>query len=67
MTGAFDPARVGRPTVAHRILLEAMLWVIRVGSAWQTVYTRYKQWLKSGLWAQIVRILGSAMSSSQVA
>ncbi len=71
------PARVGRPIVAHRTLLEAMLWIIRVGAAWhtipqafapwQTVYTRYKQWLKSGLWAQIVRILGTALPSSQVA
>ena len=69
------PARMGRPIVAHRTLLEAILWVIRGGSAWQTipdtfapwqtVYTRYRQWLKSGLWAQIVRILGSAMPSLQ--
>jgi transposase len=69
------PARLGRPIVAHRTLLEAMLWVIRVGSAWhaipdsfapwQTVYTRYKQWLKLGLWAQIVRILGPATPCPQ--
>jgi hypothetical protein len=64
------PARLGRPIVTHRTLPEAILWAIRVGSAWhtipnafapwQTVYTRYKQWLKSGLWAQIIRILGPA-------
>jgi hypothetical protein len=28
---------------------------------WQTVDTRYKQWLKSGLWTHIVRILGPAL------
>jgi transposase len=25
---------------------------------WQTVYTRYKEWAKAGLWSQIVAILG---------
>lgn len=63
------PARVGRPSIAHRQLLEAILWVIRHGLSWhsipdsfgpwETVYTRYKQWLKSGLWSRIVLILNS--------
>ncbi len=65
------PARLGRPLIAHRQLLEAMLWVIHRGMAWhtlpvcfgpwETVYTRYKQWLKSGLWSQIVLVLTSQM------
>lgn len=63
------PARLGRPLVSHHTLLQAILWVVRFGAAWhaipasfapwQTVYTRYKQWLKSGLWSKIVLILTS--------
>jgi hypothetical protein len=63
-----SPARVGRPAVAHHQLLQAMLWVMHAGLSWhavplafgpwQTVYTRYKQWAKAGLWSQIVAILG---------
>ncbi len=63
------PARLGRPVIAHRQLLEAMLWIIHRGVAWhtlpdsfgpwETVYTRYKHWLRSGLWSQIVLILTS--------
>jgi len=62
-----EPARLGRPLISHRPLLDAMLWVIHRGLAWhtlpihfgpwETVYMRYKQWLKSGLWSQIVAIL----------
>lgn len=62
------PARVGRPALAHRHLLQAMLFVMHRGlswhavplsfGAWQTVYTRYNQWTKSSLWSRIVAILG---------
>jgi len=63
------PARVGPPSSAHRQLLEAILWLIHHGLSWhsipdrfgpwQTVYTRYKQWLRAGLWSRIVLILNS--------
>jgi SRSO17 transposase len=59
--------RAGRPAVAHRQLLEGMLFVMQVGVSWhqvppafgpwQTVYTRYQAWLKAGLWTRIVSIL----------
>jgi hypothetical protein len=68
------PARVGRPSVSHRHLLQAMLSVMHAGLSWhavplafgpwQTVYTRYKQWVKAGLWSQIVFILGSVPFSN---
>jgi SRSO17 transposase len=70
-----QPARVGRPLIAHRQLLEAMLWVMHAGVAWQaipdafgpweTVYTRYKQWLRTGLWSRILLILGPPAPFSQ--
>jgi SRSO17 transposase len=66
--------RVGRPTTPHRQLLEAMLAVMHQGVAWrslpaalgpwQTVYDRYNEWVKSGLWAQIVPILGDCTPSA---
>jgi SRSO17 transposase len=62
------PARVGRPAVSHRHLLQAMLYIMHRGlswhavpssfGAWQTVYTRYNEWAKSSLWSRIVAILG---------
>jgi hypothetical protein len=70
------PARVGRPSIAHRQLLEAILWVIHHGLSWhsvpdyfgpwETVYTRYKQWLKTGLWSRIIFILNSQTPSLSV-
>ena len=62
------PARVGRPAVSHRHLLQAMLWVMQRGLSWhavppslgpwQTVYTRYQEWTKADLWSRMVAILG---------
>ena len=69
------PARVGRPAVSHRHLLQAMLYIMHRGlswhaipvsfGAWQTVYTRYNQWTKSNLWTRIVAILGPLSFSNQ--
>jgi SRSO17 transposase len=62
------PAHVGRPAASHRHLLQAMLWVMHAGLSWHavpvsfgpwhTVYTRYNQWAKAGLWSPMVSILG---------
>ncbi|HEU0128367.1 MAG TPA: transposase [Pseudonocardiaceae bacterium] len=61
-------SRLGRPHIPHRQLLEGMIAVMQLGLAWrslppsfgpwQTVYDRYAEWLKQGIWAQIVAILG---------
>jgi|WetSurMetagenome_2_1015567.scaffolds.fasta_scaffold199176_3 putative transposase len=44
----------GRPSRPHRMMLEAMLWILRTGApwrdlppeygSWQTVYTRFSRW-----------------------
>jgi SRSO17 transposase len=62
--------RIGRPTSAPRRLLEGMLWIMSHGRTWralppsfgpwQTVQGRYQQWVKGGIWAQVVQILGAA-------
>jgi transposase len=50
-----------------RQALEAMVWVMQHGvawravpetlAAWHTLYTRYQQWVKAGIWQQVVQIL----------
>ena len=50
------PGSTGRP---HRIMLEAMLWILRPGApwrdlppeygSWQTVYTRFSRWSQKGV------------------
>jgi SRSO17 transposase len=69
-----SPARVGRPAVAHRHLLQAMLAIMHSGLSWhavpvsfgpwQTVYTRYKEWTKAGFWSPIVAVLDSVPFSN---
>ena len=49
----------GRPAKPHRPLVEAMIWILRTGAPWrdlpgtygpwQTVYTRFSRWSKSGV------------------
>jgi len=61
------PSPMGRPPQDHRQLLAGMLWVMRAGAAWRevpdhfgpwhTVYTRYQEWCRTGLWPQILAIL----------
>jgi SRSO17 transposase len=57
----------GRPPREARGVLEAMLWVMGHGSTWRqlppergarfAVQRRYGQWVKAGIWEQIVAIL----------
>ncbi len=57
----------GRPAQDHRRLLGGILWVMRTGATWRevpdhfghwhTVYTRYRDWQRSGLWSRILKIL----------
>ncbi len=49
----------GRPAKAHRPMVEAMIWILRTGAPWrdlpvaygpwQSVYTRFSRWSKSGV------------------
>lgn len=61
--------RPGRKTDTERYLLAGILWVMATGAAWRevpadfggwhTVYTRYHEWQKAGVWPQVVSLLGS--------
>lgn len=66
------PARQPRPwrkVDAERRLLAGILWVMATGAAWRetpasfggwhTVYSRYHDWRKAGIWPQVVSLLGS--------
>src|SRR5207253_5065201 len=60
-------SREGRPPQQARGILETVLWVMAHRGAWRalpaelgarhTVQRRYLQWLKAGVWDQIVAIL----------
>lgn len=56
--------QIGRPNHEHRPLVAGMLWIARTGSSWrdlpqefgpwETVYTRYNRWKKTGIWQRIL-------------
>ena len=53
----------GRPSQCHRLMLEAMLWIVRTGAPWrdlppaygpwQSVYTRFSRWSRKGVLKQL--------------
>ena len=55
-----DPGRSGKD---NRLFLEAVLWIARTGSPWRdlpavfgnwsTAYTRYRDWVKAGVFKRI--------------
>ncbi len=59
----------GRPTKNNRIMLNGMLWIARTGvqwrelpeqyGPWQTVYSRFRKWQKTGILEKIFHMLSS--------
>lgn len=58
----------GRPWVPNRNVLEGILWVLKTGARWrdlprdkyppyQTCHRRFQQWVKAGVFFQIIRAL----------
>ena len=64
-----ETGRAGCRLKPHREVINAMLWVLRTGGpwrdlpahygSWNTVYTRFYRWSKSGLWMRIFDQLAS--------
>ncbi len=60
--------QLGRPRSGDRPILNGILWIARTGAPWadlperygakSTVYDRFTQWQKSGLFAKILEELG---------
>jgi transposase len=58
--------RTGRPNNDHRMILSAMLWVMRTGASWRelpaafgpwgTIHSRYWRWRNAGIWQQILQV-----------
>lgn len=63
--------RMGRPPSDDRLMLEGILWRTRTGAPWrdlparfgpwQTVYTRFNEWSRHGVWQHIVTALRSQL------
>jgi putative transposase len=61
------PAKLGRPPIDRRSILNAILYVVRTGCQWRqlpinfpkwkTVYTVFWRWRKSGLWEELHDVL----------
>ena len=59
----------GRPYHSHRVVLEAMFWIHRTGAPWRdlpseygnwsTVFERFRQWRRDGLFQEILDALES--------
>ncbi len=60
-------SRVGRPPKAHRLILNALYWLLRTGAPWrdlperfgpwQTVYSRFRRWRLAGIFDQVLAAL----------
>jgi hypothetical protein len=59
------PHTPGRHVVDYRLIVEGILWVMRTGSAWRSLPTRfgawskvlyyYRQWKGDGRWARVLQ------------
>ena len=57
----------GRPNHDHRAILNGILWRLKTGSPWRdvperygkwdTVYSRFRRWQRSGVWARVLAAL----------
>jgi transposase len=59
--------KVGRPAHDHRLIVNAILWIVRTGAPWRdlpehygpwsTVASRFYRWQKAGMWQHILEAL----------
>ncbi len=57
----------GRPAQDHRLIINAILWILRTGAPWRdlpehygpwsTVASRFYRWQKAGIWQRILEAL----------
>ncbi len=62
-----DQGKAGRQPHPNRVMLNAMVWVLRSGAPWRdlpdrypkwaSVYTRFSRWSKRGVWKQVLDAL----------
>jgi len=66
----------GRPAKNNRQRVNAMLWMVRSGAPWrdlpdyygpwQSVYTRFRRWEKSGIFDQMLKTLAAHPDSESM-
>ncbi len=59
--------KTGRPAKDHRLVINAILWILRTGAPWrdlpteygpwQTIATRFYRWVKTGVWERVLTAL----------
>lgn len=57
----------GRPPKSHKLVIEALVWILRTGAPWRdlpsaygpwkTIYTRFSRWSDSGVLARLFEAL----------
>lgn len=62
-----DQGRAGRPPRPNRVMVNAILWVLKSGAPWRdlpqqypnwkSVHTRFSGWSKSGVWKRVLEAL----------
>jgi transposase len=62
-----EVGRAARPAKSNRMMVEAMVWILRTGAPWRdlpkhfgpwkSVYTRFRRWTQQGIWAQVLEKL----------
>ena len=66
-----QPKTRGRPPADSRKMVNGMLWIVRTGAPWrdlperfgpwETIYTRFNNWCKAGVWKHVLDRLQSRM------
>jgi transposase len=62
-----EVGRVARPAKSNRLMVDAIVWILRTGAPWrdlpkrfgpwQSVYTRFRRWTRQGVWSQVLEKL----------
>jgi transposase len=62
--------KTGRPSLAHRTIINGILWILRTGAPWRdlperygiwsTVSSRFYRWGKAGIWQTILSLIQQA-------
>ena len=60
-------SRPGRPSKDNRLMINAMIWIVRSGAPWRdlperygpwkSVYSRFRKWIEAGILDNIFRVL----------
>ena len=66
-----DQGRAGRKPQPNRVMVNAMLWILRTGAPWRdlpshypkwkSVHTRFLRWSKSGVWKRVLDALAAGL------